>query len=453
MLAEKERGSTIARLAALGALLAAVVLVLVLLFRGGDDGNTYRLLFETGGQLVPGNEIRVGGVPVGTVDTIDLTEDNQAEVTITTEDPLHEGTEAMIRTTSLSGVANRYISVTPGPDNADELSDSDVITQADTVAPVDIDQLFDTFRPRTRRALEKVFEGQAALYAGRGPEANRAYKFLSPGLSSTEKLFAELTRDQELFTNFVVDTGSVVNAIAERRDDLSGLVSNTNQALGAVASQNDALDRTLSALPPALRQADTFFVNLRATFDDLDPFVAAAKPSTRDLAPFLRDLRPVAERSVPVFTDLGLAVKREGPDNDLAELLDETVTFERKTRSAVGPAIDALNASQDNIEFARPYAPDLMAFLTKFGQATAYYDANGHYARVSLPATGLFSYDSATGELDPQPASQRFDALDFEPSLTPCPGAATQPAPDGSSPFLDDGRLAGKCDPSDTPPG
>jgi phospholipid/cholesterol/gamma-HCH transport system substrate-binding protein len=119
----------------------------------------------------------------------------------------------------------------------------------------------------------------------------------------------------------------------------------------------------------------------------------------------------------------------------------------------VGPAIDALNDSQENIEFARPYTPDLMAFLTKFGQATAYYDANGHYARVTLPATGLFSYDPATGMLDPQPASQRFDGLDFERALTPCPGAATQPAPDGSSPFLDDGRLAGKCDPADTPPG
>ena len=447
-----EQKSRIARFAALGALLAAIVLVLVLLFSAGGDGNTYRLLFETGGQLVQGNEVRVGGVPVGSVEKVDLTEDNQAEVTIVTEDPLTEGTTAVIRQTSLSGIANRYVSITPGPDNADELETSDVITQADTQAPVDIDQLFDTFRPRARKALQKVIQGQATLYTGRGPEANRSYKFLSPGLSSTERLFAELTRDQEVFTNFVVDTGSVVNAIAARRDDLTSLVSNADEALGAIASQNEALDRSLVALPPTLRQSNTTFVNLRATLDDLDPFVAAAKPATEDLAPVLRDLRPVAERSVPVFHDLGLAVKRDGPDNDLADLLRATPEFEQKTRSAVGPSVTALSDSQANLEFARPYSPDLMAFITKFGQATSYYDANGHYARVQTPAIGLFDYDPITGTLDPQPRSQRYDGFAVDTAPTPCPGAATQPAADGSSPYLDDGSLVGKCNPADTPP-
>ena len=35
-----------------------------------------------------------------------------------------------------------------------------------------------------------------------------------------------------------------------------------------------------------------------------------------------------------------------------------------------------------------------------------------------------------------------------------CPGAATQPAPDGSNPFTDDGKLtADDCDPSQRPVG
>ena len=55
--------------------------------------------------------------------------------------------------------------------------------------------------------------------------------------------------------------------------------------------------------------------------------------------------------------------------------------------------------------------------------------------------------------VDPQPASQRYDQLNFTPNLTACPGAATQPAPDGSNPFLADGFLQGKCDPADIPPG
>lgn len=445
--------SPIARFATLGALLAAIALLLFLLFAAGGDGYRYRLLFETGGQLVTGNEVRVGGVAVGSVRSIDLTDSSQAEVEIEVSDQLHEGTSAVIRMASLSGIANRYVSIAPGPNNAPALDDGEVISQANTVSPVDIDQLFDTFSPRARRALQKVFQGQATIYEGRGAEANRTYKFLNPGISSTERLFAELTRDEQVFRSFVADTGRLVNAIAARRDDLAGVVTNTNEALGAVASQNEALDRTLAALPPTMRQANTTFVNLRATFDDLDPFVAAAEESTEDLAPFLRDLRPVAERSVPVFDDLGRVVQRQGSANDLADTLADLPAFQSNTRSAVAPAIEALHASQPNIEFARPYAPDLLAFLTKFGQATAFYDANGHYARVSLPATGIFDYDPASGELEPQPSSERYSDLFFERSLSPCPGAATQPAPDGSSPWLADGELSGDCDPADVPPG
>jgi hypothetical protein len=66
---------------------------------------------------------------------------------------------------------------------------------------------------------------------------------------------------------------------------------------------------------------------------------------------------------------------------------------------------------------------------------------------------GIFDYDAATGLLDPQPANQRYDDLDFDANPTACPGAATDPAPDGSNPFLADGFLQGKCDPADIPPG
>ena len=88
------RGRILARVAGVGALLVGVVLVALVLF-GGDDGHKYKLLFETGGQLVPGNQVLVGGQPIGTVDDIKLTEDAQAEVEITVDEPLHEGTTAI----------------------------------------------------------------------------------------------------------------------------------------------------------------------------------------------------------------------------------------------------------------------------------------------------------------------------------------------------------------------
>ena len=461
--------STVARIAALGALLAALVLVIALLF-GGDDGHKYKLLFQTGGQLVPGNEVLVAGQPIGSVDNIDLTDDWQAVVEISTDEPLHEGTEAVIRSTSLSGVANRYVSITPGPDNEPELGDGAVISGERTTTPVDLDQLFNALDEPTRAGLQQVIQGFATIYGGEGENANDSYKYLNPGLSSTTRLLAELTRDQKAFTDFLVDGSKVVTAIASRRDDLSSLVSNANTALGAIASENEAFDRILVALPPALRQANTTFVNLRAALDDLDPLVEASKPATRDLAPFLADLRPVARKAVPVFRDLALTLLRKGPSNDLNDTLLKLPKLDKRAKSAVPATIAALQSSLDTVSFARPYMPDVAGWLTKFGQITAYYDANGHYARAMPTASNVFSYNengdlnpsNNTGVLDPIPLSQQFSFFQNTPgafgTFLRCPGGVTQPNSGWPNPqdhpFLDNGNLGGNdCDPSDVPLG
>ena len=70
-----DRGaSTPARIAAVAAVLVAIAVVVVLLL-GGDGGHRYTFLFQTGGQLVPGNEVLTAGQRVGSVDSIDLTDD------------------------------------------------------------------------------------------------------------------------------------------------------------------------------------------------------------------------------------------------------------------------------------------------------------------------------------------------------------------------------------------
>jgi phospholipid/cholesterol/gamma-HCH transport system substrate-binding protein len=427
----------------------AIVAALIL---GGDDGHKYKLVFQTGGQLVNGNEVWIGGSPVGTIDSITLTPDSQAEVEVSIDQELHEGTTAVIRTPSLSTVAGRYISISPGPDNAPKLPDGATLTGDKTTTPVDLDQLFDTFDGRARKGLRNVIQGFAATYAGKGQQANETYKYFAPALSSTDRLLKELGSDQQVLTNFIVNTGKAVTAVAERRDDLTGLVSNANTALGAIAEQNAALDSSLRLLPPTLRQANTTFVNLRATLDDLDPLINTSKRATKNLDPFLNKLRPVARRAVPVFTDLRLTVSRPGPNNDLGELVRSLVPLHKRGASASRSGIRALNASQPTITFARPYAPDFLASISKLGAVSGYYDGDGNYARVQAAAFNLFRYNQATTQLEPIPPAEKFSGVEFRAPSTRCPGAATQPIP-GSNPFLDQGRLAGKCDPSDVPPG
>src|SRR6266576_3105123 len=98
---------TLARAAAIGSLVVAVIAVAVLMFSSGG-GETYTLQMQSANQLVKGNEVKVGGLPVGKVTDITLSKDNQANVKVQINDefsPLHEGTTAIVRVTSLPSVA------------------------------------------------------------------------------------------------------------------------------------------------------------------------------------------------------------------------------------------------------------------------------------------------------------------------------------------------------------
>src|SRR5690606_25439412 len=178
-----------------------------------------------------------------------------------------------------------------------------------------------TFDRRTRAALQDVIGGLATVYAGRGKEARRTYRYFAPSLQAGERLLAELNRDQRALSRFLVSGGNVFAALAERREELSELTQNANEALGAIAAENEAFDRALGELPPALRQANTTFVNLRAALDDLDPLIGDLGRAAPHLPRLLRDLRPVARRAVPVFRDLRLAIARDGGRNDLTDAM------------------------------------------------------------------------------------------------------------------------------------
>ena len=106
----------------------------------------------------------------------------------------------------------------------------------------------------------------------------------------------QVTQDEGALTRFLLNSSPAVTAIAEKRNDLADLVTNTNNTASAIGSENVALARALGLLPTTLRRANTTFVNLRATLDDLDVLVAASKPATKNLAPFLRQLRPLLQR-------------------------------------------------------------------------------------------------------------------------------------------------------------
>ena len=167
---ETQRSSgTIARVAAAGSLVAAIVLVVLILFGGGST-YTLRANFQDAGGLVTGDLVLIGPATVGSVQSIALTSDGQAQVTIgldSSAGPMPQGTVARIYENSLSGIANKYVVLQPGPSGAPSISDGGLITSTHTYSSVNLDQLFDTLDPLTRQGLRGLIRGEAASINGR----------------------------------------------------------------------------------------------------------------------------------------------------------------------------------------------------------------------------------------------------------------------------------------------
>jgi phospholipid/cholesterol/gamma-HCH transport system substrate-binding protein len=405
-----------------------VVLVVAFLMFSGGSGYTVTATFQNAGQLVKGNNVQVAGRAIGKVESIELGDDAQARVKMSVGsgfDPLHEGTTAVIRASSLSGIANRYIELHPGPNSRREIDDGGQITSDRTQAPVDLDQLFNTLDPKTRKGLQNIVQGGATQYKDKAAKAGEALRYFNPAISTSARVMRELVYDRQAFQRFVTDTAETVTALEERHDDLAGLVGNANETAKAIGDENVALGRALGLLPDTLRRANTTFVNLRATLNDLDVLVNESKPATKDLAPLFRQLRGLVTDSRPTIRDLRVLIRKQGPNNDLIELTRKMPRLARIAKTTFPRDIEALRKSLPVLSYIRPYTPDLTGWITKFGQSANPYDANGHYARVQ-PIFNQFQYTDTPAGPTLVPLSDDLagrNGLNARNSLR-CPGAA-----------------------------
>ncbi len=438
-----------ARALAVGGLLVVVAILALIVF-GGGGATTYYLEFESSDQLVRGDQVQVGGVPVGTIKDIALTHDYKARVRIDLSSsltPLHEGTTAQIRVPSLSGVANRYIALSLGPNNAPPLPDGATLSGSAVHGTTDIDQLFNTLNPRTLKGLQEFFQGGAESYAGVTHEANVTAEYFAPALAAADHFFGELTRDQHTFTELLVQGAKATTTIAARRTELTDLVEHADIAFGALASQRANLAKSVQQLPVTLHLANRTFAEVPGTLNDLTKLVNVSKPNTTMLATLFAHLRPLFVEATPVLHNLSLAVSKPGPNNDLTDAFQGYPALARSLAADTPNVIKGLEEGTTFFSHLRPYSPELTGFARSLGQTTSYYDANGHYIRASATVP-TFTLGSE-GSLVPSESLKQGVQNLKRGQQSRCPGAATQPAADGSSPFTDTGQL--ECNPAEVP--
>jgi phospholipid/cholesterol/gamma-HCH transport system substrate-binding protein len=436
------------RFIAVGALALIVLVVAFLVFSGGG-GSNYQLIFPEAGQLVRGDTVQVGGVPVGSVTDLALTSDDRARITIHIDSslvPLHEGTTALVRVPSLSSVANRYIALSPGPNNKPALSAGSTLPASATKEVTDLDQLFNALNPKTRKGLQGFIQGTAEQYAGAGRDLGRSTEYFAPAIAATDHFFNELSNDQPVFTHFLVETAKAVTTIGARKDQLSDLIENQNTTFKAIGDEQSQLAAGLKQLPITLRQGNRTFAQLPATFGALGKLVETSRPTTKPLTTLLEKLRPLVDTATPAVTNFKLAFSRPGASNDLTDLVRSLPGLLAALTTSSPASVTALKESVPITAFFGPYSPDLAGTLRSFGETSAYYDADGHYVRVSpiLPDFKL----GENNTLSPTTPTGALEGLK-NGQLRRCPGGATQPSADGSSPFADNELLS--CDASETP--
>jgi phospholipid/cholesterol/gamma-HCH transport system substrate-binding protein len=433
-----------------GALAVVVLIIAYLAFLSNGGGASYSFELDNASDLVLGNQVQVGGVPVGSVTGIALTSNYKALVTIHVDSslvPLHEGTTAQVRVPSLTTVAGRYVALAPGPNSAPALADGAKLPSGSAQGTTDLDQLFDTLNPRTRKGLQELFVGTAEQYAGASTAAGISAEYFAPALAAGTHIFAELNRDQPVFTNFLVQSAKALTTIAVHGPELTSLVGNADRALQALGAEQASLQRGVAELPGAIDQGNRAFTQLPSTFAALRKLADVAGPDTKTLAPLFERLTPLVRVAQPTLQELSLALSRPGPSNDLTDVALALPGLAQVLASGSQGDIKALQESVPVTAFLGPYSPDLQGFFRDFGASAGYYDANGNYARVG-PVFDNFTL-GAGNTLTSTPGPQALQGLKTR-QLLRCPGAgATPSAADGSTPFTDNGQLG--CDPTEVP--
>ncbi len=434
------------RVAAVGALVIAVVVVTVILMSGGSS-YTLRANFVDAGGLVAGNQVLMGPATVGTINSITLTSNSLAQVSMSIESgasPMPLGTTARVYENSLSGIANKYIVLNPGPRGNPPIPSGGLIPLQATRSFVSLDQIFDTLNPLTRAGLRNYIQGNAASIEGRAAEANQTIQYFAPALATTSDVTRELTQSEPTFDGLLVQGAQAMQLLASRAQVLTQLVSNTATTTGAIAREAQSLEQALQLFPNTLNQQTQSFKGLNSTLDVLTPLVQASKVGIRRLTPFATQLNRLVAASIPTIASLNDLIRNPNGTGDLTTLARSTPSLERVASVALPNLIKQMNQSQQQLDTLREYAPDVVAALTNIGQTNGYYDANGHYARTQ-PVFNAFAVNGFN-QLTTKPPSQRYSGLQTVHSR--CPGASTQATPDGSAPWAVPG-----CNPSELPPG
>jgi virulence factor Mce-like protein len=409
----------------------------------GSRGYEFNVPFDEATQLAVQSDVRISGVSVGKVTGISLGSDGLAHAEIELDSnyaPIPSDTRAILRQKTLLG--ETYVELSPGTQGARPLPEGGSLPAANVAKSVQLDEVFRTFRPRTRTAFQQWMQNQAVGLHGRGADLSAAIGELPPWASSSNRLLRILDTQGQAVRRLVAGGGEVFRALSEREGQLRGLVQHARTVFDTTARRNRDLAAAFRAFPTFLGQSRVTLDRLRSFAGLADPLVRRLEPSARQLGPtltatgrlapelgrFFDGLRGAVHASVPGFGALRSLLSADLPpvlsrlDPYLAQLdpiLEVAGRYRHEITAFLANTTAATNAfnrpSETNFHVSRylrttnPLSPDALAVYPhrlRSNRANPYV-APGGYSRLG---SGLQSFTTghcsagARAVLDPATA-------------------------------------------------
>ncbi len=331
-----------------------------------SEGYRLQVPFDEATQLATESDVRISGVSVGKVKSIDLNDDGQAEATVELDSayaPIPTDTRAMLRQKTLLG--ETYVELSPGSEDVEPLEEGGTLPPAQVAESVQIDEVFRAFDEPTRQAFQAWMQTQAAALDGRGEDLSTAIGSLEPFASQATDALRILDSDEQAVQGLISNGGEVFDALSERQGQLSGLIEASNTVFQTTANRNAELEQIFQIFPTFLRESRSTLTRLEEFAVDTDPLVTQLRPAARELSPTLTalgDLAPDLESFLRGF-DRTIAASRDGLPA-LQDLIDQDL---RPLLARIDPYFAEVNSLLATIEL---YKPELAALLANAAAAT-----------------------------------------------------------------------------------
>ncbi len=418
----------------IGALVAVVIVAVVLIASGGSSSSGYvvRAIFDNGGFMVKGEQVRVAGANVGEIESVGVTlpgetdaydksgkeksVSGKAVIVMKITDPgfqdFRSDASCLIRPQSLIG--EKFVDCRPTVPRAPGSPPAPALKQVPSGQPgagqyllplgnnstsVDPDLINDINKLPYAQRFRLIFNELGAGLAGRGADIEAAVKRANPALRDIDRLLGILNGQRDQLTKLAADSEQILEPLSRERAHVAGFFVNSGAAAQASSERGADLEASLRKFPAFLREFRTTMRSLQGFSDAATPTFAALGKAAPSFTEATRLLTPFSAASTVSLKSLGVNAELSGP------------TFRRVDPLVIKARDLAQSGAEPTTQLAEFFESTketkgfdgLVDLIYNFTAASNGFDKYGHFTRLLTTLTNCPEY-----ELEASGCSSKF---------------------------------------------